>query len=276
MARDKRGVTTPEETLGTSLFLGTLRSEFDTEEELAPAWTALMGVAEEVRMAYSKGEITGHEAAVALSSLRLKDRTGSEWTVGASSGEWYRRLSGAMGWVRSAPPVVVEAVPEGQAWIEGGYESLFPKKTPNPDAVPVETQEADGWAESASTQLSELPVEYHPPVFGQEGTQEWVAPVPRANSVSAADVLGWQPIKREDGPQLPPVADSEPAPEVDRAEPVFDYSQALDAFISDQEKGSEQKEAPSSTAGEVPTQDQDFEEDFFDLPSDLFYRPDED
>lgn len=52
---------------------------------------------------YVSGEWSLEEYAVGLGKVIVRDTSGGEWTIGATSGEWYRREAGSQ-WVRTEPP----------------------------------------------------------------------------------------------------------------------------------------------------------------------------
>jgi hypothetical protein len=52
---------------------------------------------------YQSGEINGEQLAAQLAEERVWDTDGGEWTIGASSGAWYRRVAGE-GWTQVPPP----------------------------------------------------------------------------------------------------------------------------------------------------------------------------
>jgi len=103
--------------------LGTLRSELDEDDDggLHPSFEILAGLVVTVRTAYTSFRITPEQAARICAQLRLEGRDGNEWTVGATSGAWYRRRTGEIAWQKSPLPINVipvdGAVPK---WLTDG------------------------------------------------------------------------------------------------------------------------------------------------------------
>jgi hypothetical protein len=89
-------------------FLGGLRSEFDEGYVLPPVFTSLLAVADNIRTRYIKYEIDVEQAANLFKELIVKDTNGYEWTIGASTGSWYRRQINEKKWLSSSPPIGVE------------------------------------------------------------------------------------------------------------------------------------------------------------------------
>lgn len=89
--------------------LGTLRSELDEDDDggLHPSFEILAGLVVTVRTAYTSFRITPEQAAKICAQLRLEGRDGNEWTVGATSGAWYRRRTGETVWQKSPLPINV-------------------------------------------------------------------------------------------------------------------------------------------------------------------------
>ena len=89
--------------------LGTLRSELDEDDDggLHPNFEILAGLVVTVRTAYTSFRITPEQAARICAQLRLEGRDGNEWTVGATSGAWYRRRTGETIWQKSPLPINV-------------------------------------------------------------------------------------------------------------------------------------------------------------------------
>lgn len=103
--------------------LGTLRSELDEDDDggLHPSFEILAGLVVTVRTAYTSFRITPEQAARLCATLRLEGRDGNEWTVGATSGSWYKRRTGENIWQKSPLPINVVPV-DGHvpAWITDG------------------------------------------------------------------------------------------------------------------------------------------------------------
>lgn len=103
--------------------LGTLRSELDDSPELDWAFNVLESCAQSVRGAYTTRRITPHTAASILAQLRLEGTDGATWTIGATSGSWYRRTGKS--WEHSEPPFDVLASGALPAWVESGVASAI-------------------------------------------------------------------------------------------------------------------------------------------------------
>lgn len=103
--------------------LGTLRSELDDDDNggLHPSFEILAGLVVTVRTAYTSFRINPRQAAEICADLRLRGRDGNEWTVGATSGAWYRRRTGEKVWQKSPLPINVVPVEGGApAWLSEG------------------------------------------------------------------------------------------------------------------------------------------------------------
>jgi len=89
--------------------LGTLRSELDEGDDggLHPSFEILAGLVVTVRTAYTSFRVTPEQAARLCATLRLEGRDGNEWTVGVTSGAWYRRRTGENIWQKSPLPINV-------------------------------------------------------------------------------------------------------------------------------------------------------------------------
>lgn len=85
-----------------SMFLGSLRSELDLDDEVAPNFAKLRDAMRAGLSLYRVGRLTKRELAERLSALVAEDGRGAEWTVGATTGSWYRRVGAR--WMSSAAP----------------------------------------------------------------------------------------------------------------------------------------------------------------------------
>jgi hypothetical protein len=88
----------------SSLFAGTLRSTLDTPPPLSDGFRRLEALWRETLSAYLAGKFTSEQAAERLSLLKAFDKLDTEWTLGATSKAWYRKLPGSSSWVMSPPP----------------------------------------------------------------------------------------------------------------------------------------------------------------------------
>lgn len=256
-----------------TLFLGTLRSEFDTAEELAEGWSALATAAEAVKLAYLRRDLTPEQTAEALAQLRLLDTNGSEWTVGATTGEWYRKNPGGTQWMKAPPPsVVMPDLMGAPRWIFEGAAVLMPREAPlaveptasMPEAfLPAKSNDGPNGFDDPDALEDFFNKEAAPePDFVPEVT----GPAPRANAVSISDVLGWQPVKRIDGPELAEIEPSETVPEMEEVpETKFGYGDLLENFKQEHEERADWAAPPVESSYD----------DYLDLPEDRFYRPDD-
>lgn len=101
--------------------LGALRSELDDSDTgMHQAFETLASLAGTVRNAYLTYRITPEKAGELLQELRLAGADGNEWTVGASTGGWFKRRGGGR-WEKSAMPLGVSPAPGSlPVWLEQG------------------------------------------------------------------------------------------------------------------------------------------------------------
>jgi hypothetical protein len=135
--------------------LGTLRSELDEDDGggLHPSFEVLAGLVVTVRTAYTSFRITPEQAAELCATLRLEGRDGNEWTVGATTGSWYRRRNGETTWQKSALPLnVIPIDGEQPAWLTDGIagEILAAEKSAKLAAEGKDTDEDEEAALDAS------------------------------------------------------------------------------------------------------------------------------
>jgi hypothetical protein len=108
-------------------FLGGLRSELDEGSHLHPTFAALSAAADSVRASYLSYAITPTKAAETFRLLRLVDDNDIEWTVGPSSGTWYRRRVGSPAWQSGPPPLMAEPKADSPApWLSAELADLLP------------------------------------------------------------------------------------------------------------------------------------------------------
>jgi hypothetical protein len=104
--------------------LGTLRSEFDDDETpsgVHPDFETLSGLMSTVRNAYMAYRLSPEQAATICAELRLLGNDGFEWSVGASSGAWYKRRTGEGSWSKSPMPINVSPVyAQAPSWLNEG------------------------------------------------------------------------------------------------------------------------------------------------------------
>jgi len=85
---------------------GTLRSEFDEDDAvLHPEFELLINIANTIRVLFVDGRLPPERTAEILSSLRITAIDNSVWTVGATSGRWFRRRENEDVWKMASIPV---------------------------------------------------------------------------------------------------------------------------------------------------------------------------
>ena len=99
-----------EETTVRESYHGALRSELDEPSRLPSAFEQLIEQVGQARHGFERGALTKIQLAAVLQGLRVVAPDGAEWTMGATSGRWYRRPVGGA-WVPALPP---EGADEGQ------------------------------------------------------------------------------------------------------------------------------------------------------------------
>lgn len=102
--------------------LGALRSELDDSDTgLHKTFETLASLAGTVRTAYLSYRITPEKAGELLQGLRILGGDGFEWTVGATSGAWFKRRHGETIWSKTAMPLGIEPARGTEpAWVEQG------------------------------------------------------------------------------------------------------------------------------------------------------------
>lgn len=84
------------------VFFGSLLSALDATGDLPQAFQELRLRFDQARALYGRGDLSAERYANVLSSMRCYDSEGRSWTIGASSGLWYRMIDDV--WVQSPPP----------------------------------------------------------------------------------------------------------------------------------------------------------------------------
>lgn len=214
--RRRRGEDVEGAPAPSSTFLGTLRSELDVEGVLPAQFVALYATFESALGAYQRNELTKIALAEHLRALRCRDSSGVEWTLGASSLQWYRRgESGA--WQPATPPSV------GVGELDGEWEGA-PGAAPAfvaPELPPLAglgglSRDVLAAGPSDPGAVGGWPSELQPPALADA-----LAAPPGASNEP------WTPPRRADAGEAPP-EDWQPAPRVGSAEASAD----LDAFLS--------------------------------------------
>lgn len=125
---------------GKPVFLGTLLSALDSSGELPPAFEELRVRYDTVRAHYDAGELSEDRLAGLLSGMRCYDGRGDAWTIGATSGLWYRLTE--EGWMQSPPPYRQAAANEAAEMLYGA--------SPSTQADLAEEPQPAGLSEEAS------------------------------------------------------------------------------------------------------------------------------
>lgn len=235
-------------------FLGSLRSELDEDSDLHQSFQTLEAAAAAARSAYLEYRLTAEGAGRLFSDLRLVSADQEEWTVGATSGLWYRRPVGTQRWFRSEAPVaVVPDTGDEPEWLIHGIGSYLlaePEQAPAAPAAHSTLLNDDLVASmlkpSAPSEMAPTPIPVIPTLGGPKAVsgddndwlfEEWATPV----DVAPAQVV--------DGPDigLPEVLPSS-----------LDDNAAIVDALSDEEDGP------------APRADQSFHspEDFYLPPED--------
>lgn len=92
-----------DEVVERETYHGVLRSELDEPTRLPLAFEMLIEETNRARHAFERGECTKIQLAEIFQQLRVIGPDGTEWTLGATSGRWYRRPVGGT-WVPALPP----------------------------------------------------------------------------------------------------------------------------------------------------------------------------
>lgn len=91
----------------------TLRSDLDEPMRLPRPFLDLVSRFGEAKVRYDRGHLSKEQYAQVLARLVVAWADGTEWTLGATSGVWYRRFPG-LPWVAATPPEGSEE--EFDAW----------------------------------------------------------------------------------------------------------------------------------------------------------------
>jgi len=121
-------------------FLGGLRSELDEGSHLHPSFASLAAAADAVRAGYLSFGITPQRAAEAFQLLRILDDNDIEWTVGPSSGSWFRRRQGSSSWQAGPAPLMAEPkTGQSQPWLSAELNEILPSAR-NSNKTGIETK----------------------------------------------------------------------------------------------------------------------------------------
>lgn len=125
---------------------GFLRSELDADSgRLPPIFVDLLSRYLALRQQVRQGRTDRWQAARLFSGLRAIDTEGYEWTLGASSGSWYRRAVGG-DWLAAPPPMTygTQVGPGGQP-ADGSFPDIPGYEPQQPE--PTATSPANGPAD---------------------------------------------------------------------------------------------------------------------------------
>jgi hypothetical protein len=106
MAFRRKRQTGPEPTESGSMFLGAAVAHDISETantRLAPEFVELVESFNRSLSRYRAGEISAAELGRILADTKVTDTSGATWTLGATSGAWYRRTA-HFDWVQVPPP----------------------------------------------------------------------------------------------------------------------------------------------------------------------------
>jgi len=108
-------------------FLGTLRSELDGDAALEGAFAELYARFGALRDSYDNGRLDVRAFGLALRDLRVIDTDGYQWTIGATTGKWYRRnQQEGMQWASAPVPAgkgtLVDHTGQASGWAVEDWE----------------------------------------------------------------------------------------------------------------------------------------------------------
>lgn len=128
-------------------FLGTLKSELDDSDEefaLDSAFEQLSILSGAARAAYLEYRLRPDKAAALFKMLRLRATDGFEWTVGPTSGMWYRRTVGTKEWARAGLPIGLAPVYDVEPdWLREGIGAYLVQNGSNPEELREEQRASD-------------------------------------------------------------------------------------------------------------------------------------
>ena len=174
------------------VFLGSLLSVLDATGDLPPAFQELRRRFDQAKSHFDAGDLSAERYAKLLSALRCFDQEGRSWTIGASSGLWYRMMDDV--WVQSPPPYQSASAISSAATL---YQSSpQPSNTSSQVAEPaseVRDDGADGGAVAGDELLFGLPAQ----LFAEEAVDQ--GPVPHGSLPSLEPGFDAQPQPRDSG-----------------------------------------------------------------------------
>jgi hypothetical protein len=133
-----------------------LRSELDEPAVLPPAFSDLAAQVAHLQAEYESGRLTRSSLAEQLDQAKVVHTDGSQWTIGASSGQWYLKLAGGGGWQAALPPEGTDPAIAAPSTPPGVLEPVSPLGTTTaPDMTAGTGEVTTPWPEvhgAASTQ----------------------------------------------------------------------------------------------------------------------------
>lgn len=131
--------------LNTDVSFGTLRSELDEPSILPASFEELVRRATQAKAEYNAHSISKVDYAGLLSKLVISAPDGTEWTIGASSGQWFRRFPDS-NWIPTIPPSAEDVgtswgtLPQVQhaGWGTTAFTPTTETTQPEPGIEPVE------------------------------------------------------------------------------------------------------------------------------------------
>lgn len=175
-------------------FLGTLRSELDESgSDLDEAFETLSTLSASARAAYLDYRLNPERAARLFQMLRLTANDGGEWTIGPTSGLWYRRELGTRDWRRASIPIGLSPTfDQAPTWLTDGIgEYLLAASNDDGQSSPMNPNDAFTFG---------LPGGYADPLtprFASFGAGSVPPPMPEAEDDDADWLLSeWEDFDR--------------------------------------------------------------------------------
>lgn len=157
---------------------GTLRSELDEPSQLLPAFEKLVTAITHAQADYDRGVLTRQALAERLAELTVVGPDGGEWTLGATTGQWYRRFNNG-DWTSALPP---EADEDG---------AVTPGVPAAHDPAPFDAVAAFLTAPAAETAGEGPPAEAPHPAVGRYASTEPLPAVGATEAVAVDDTGVW-------------------------------------------------------------------------------------
>ena len=206
MSRNRVSDNTPQ--LRPSPFLGSMPTDNGTQEAtLPPRFAALAAGMGDLFDDYREGHIGAEEFATSAAALIITDARGFEWTIGTTSGQWYRRELGS-GWEESTPPLREGANETADPLAALLGEDIEDRPTPQQEEVVEAVERVDRSATAEPQVVDPFAADpYSPSNYDRRAVSRDVAPEPE-RAVPAAE--------SDPEPELAPESEPEPAAPVAR------------------------------------------------------------